>query len=138
VAATKPDTDVEFGVVRGDDRLDIDVRLGELQGDQGVMAEAPDVQERLGFAVATLDNQLARRYNVMNGVEGVVVTSIEPHSSASLAGLREGDLIRSVGRQPVETESDFYGALEGAQAGDTILLRVLRGDNGFYIAFEIG
>jgi S1-C subfamily serine protease len=51
--------------------------------------------------------------------------------------LQQGDLILSVNRRSVADESDFKATLEGADKGDTILLKVARQGHGLYIAFDL-
>jgi len=140
VAAIKPGTKVEFGILRGDKILDLTVTLGEMPADEdsGEAPDAADLEERLGFAVTTLDEQLARQYDLDNRLSGAVVTALDPSGDAARNGLRTGDLIRSVGRTSVATAEEFYAAVKGAKKGDTILLRVQRGDGGFWMTFNIG
>jgi len=138
IAAAKPGTRVNLGLLRGEKRLDVTVVLGELPADQGALAAAPGAQERLGFSVATLTEQLARRYDISGRQTGAVVVDIDQSSAAFEAGLREGDLIQGVNRRGVDTEEEFYSAVGDTKTGDTVLLHVSRGGNGFYIAFELG
>jgi serine protease Do len=137
IAGTKPNTSVMLGVLRGEEKLKIEVKLGEVPGDGSASPKAEGIQDRLGFAVATLNQTLARQYDIDRRLSGVVVTSVEPSSAAARAGLREGDLIRGVYRRPVETEEEFYSAVEKVASGETVLLQVTRDGGGFYIAFEL-
>ncbi|MCX6834208.1 MAG: PDZ domain-containing protein [candidate division Zixibacteria bacterium] len=138
IAGTKPDTRVALKVLRGNDHLDVDVKLGELPSEPGAKSKASDLDNRLGFSVATLTPQLAKQYEIDRGLSGVVVTSLDQSGAAARAGLREGDIIRGVYRRPVETKEDFTTALEGTKPGEMVLLQVYRGGGGFYIAFNIG
>jgi serine protease Do len=138
IAGTKPDTRVALKVLRGNDRLNVDVKLGELPNEPGAQGNKSDLEDRLGFSVATLDSKLARQYEIDRQLSGVVVTSLDQSSAAARAGLREGDLIRGVYRGPVETKEEFVTALEGTKAGEMVLLQVSRDGGGFYIAFNIG
>jgi len=137
IAATPPDTRVKLGILRGDNKLDIDVKLGERPGEESVVAGSQDIEDRLGFTVATVTEQLAGKYNISGRLTGVVVTSIDPTGAAAAAGLREGDLIRGVYRRPVESREEFLSAVKDVRSGETVLLRVNRGGGGFYIAFNI-
>ena len=140
VAAAKPGTKVDFGILRGDKSMNLTVTLGEMPAEveEGGSSTPTDLQERLGFAVNTLDEDLAHKYDLDPQLTGAVVTAIDPSGNAARNGLRTGDLIRSVGRTQVDNADDFYGAVKGAKKGDTILLRVQRGDGGFWMTFAIG
>lgn len=55
----------------------------------------------------------------------VFVESIEPNSPAALAGLRPGDIVVAVNRQPVKSVSDLRRVL--SKAGGTVALDLFRG-----------
>ncbi|MDZ7302207.1 MAG: PDZ domain-containing protein [candidate division KSB1 bacterium] len=95
------------------------------------------MEELLGFAVSPLRPELAQRYNLDARSSGVVVTSIDQNSAAFRAGLQEGDLIRSVNRQRVQSVAEFREALKGVKKGDTVLLQVTRSSGSLFIAFAI-
>ena len=67
----------------------------------------------------------------------MVVTKENPQSNAAQAGLKEGDLIVSVDRETVDNVSQFDKAVSGIKPGDTALLRIRRGDSGFFLAFQV-
>ena len=66
------------------------------------------------------------------GTTGVVVTKVDPSSSAADAGLRRGDVIQEVNRKPVHNSSDFAAAMRNAK--DQNLLLVNRQGNTIYVA----
>ena len=68
--------------------------------------------------------ELAQRYQ-LEGVQGVVVTHVEPGSPAEDAGFRVGDVVLEVNRHPVGSVSDFKNLTRGAQ-GD-VLIKTSRG-----------
>jgi serine protease Do len=58
----------------------------------------------------------------------VVITEIEPDSNAAAAGLRRGDVIEEVARQPVANVNEFNAAL--AKVGNKSALLSVRGAQG--------
>lgn len=64
---------------------------------------------------------------------GVLVTKVEPSSSAWFYGLREGDVIQSVNRQAVADLSSFRQAL---QLQDMVLLNVIRNGNSLFMLLQ--
>jgi Do/DeqQ family serine protease len=62
---------------------------------------------------------------------GVQVQQIESGSPAAQAGLRPGDIIVSVNRQPVRNFQEFQNAVRAVEA--PLLLNVRRGDSAFFI-----
>jgi Do/DeqQ family serine protease len=67
-------------------------------------------------------------------VEGIEVLSVERGGSASLAGLREGDIITSVNRRPVRNMEEFREVVQAARG--VLLLNIRRGDSALFIAVE--
>jgi predicted metalloprotease with PDZ domain len=80
--------------------------------------------ERAGIAVEELGPQLRQFFGVRSG-GGVLVRSVEPHSSAELTGLRAGDVIVKVNDRPVASCAGFRHAMR-AQQGGTVTLGVIR------------
>ena len=63
------------------------------------------------------------------GVGGhVVVTGVTPSGPAEEAGLKQGDIIRTVEGREVQTRPQLYRELWKKHAGDAVTLHVIRGD----------
>ncbi len=60
--------------------------------------------------------------------KGVVVTFVEPDSPADAAGLRRGVIILAVNGQEVNTSEELRKAIQAHEAGKSITLTVLEGD----------
>lgn len=74
-----------------------------------------------GVQVEELTSQLRRELDLSRNIHGVVVTDVSPDSPAADAGLRRGDVIEEVNRQPVDSVSEDRGALR--RAGNQSLVR---------------
>jgi serine protease Do len=103
----------------------VDVVLGEAPGERQA--------SRLGFEVRPLTPQLARELDRAS-TNGVVVTHVEDGTAAAEAGLRRGDVIVEVNRQPVKTLADFERATRGVKKGERLTVRLERGDIALYVA----
>ena len=137
VAATLPDTEVNFEVIRGGRKVQIDAVLGERDAEIAQTGSDSNLEDKLGFAFETLTEDLAAKIGVSKNLSGVAVSDVQPGSSAFRAGLREGDVIREVDRSQVDNESEFIEAVNDKEAGDNILLRVHRQGNTIYLAFTL-
>jgi serine protease Do len=144
IAAFKPDDKITLGIIREkEDRttknITLEVTLGE-RSDDSVATVNPQAQEsmdeRLGFTVRDLSSEIRGQLNLENNTDGVVVLNIKKGSSAYERGLRSQDIITEVGREDVDSSSDFYKELKEVK-GDVVLLTVLRNDLEQYIAFEL-
>ncbi len=137
VAATAPGTKVTFDVIRDGKQKQFAIELGELPSDIASAGTGQGLGDLLGFDVSNLTVDLARRFGLNPNLTGVVVTGIDRGSAAFRAGLREGDVIFSVNRKGIETISDFNQRFETARKGDSVLLRIYRNDNTFFLAFTL-
>jgi len=73
--------------------------------------------------VSDLDSRGRRQAEIPNTVKGALVTNVDPESNAAEAGLKAGDVILEINRQPVRS-SDEAVSLSEKVASDRILLRV--------------
>jgi len=125
VASYKPGTRVPITLWRNKKEMKVNLVLGERpEDDQPVRLTNNESNEaQLGLQVATLTPALASRFDIDPDEEGVIVTDMEEGSQAAEEGIRVGDLIREVNRQPVRNLAEFRRTI-GAATGDVVLLRV--------------
>jgi serine protease Do len=77
-----------------------------------------------GVEVMDLTASARRRFELPRSVHtGAVVTGVQEGSSAAEAGLREGDVILELNRQPIKSADDAV-ALSEKVKGERVLLRV--------------
>ncbi len=68
------------------------------------------------------------------GVQGVLVLNVEQDSPAWGAGLRKGDVIRSVNRKPVHSVSELEAAVK--KSSDGLLLNIQRGSGALFLLLQ--
>ena len=137
IASAGPDRDVRLKVIREGSTKNLTVRLGELPDSAINTGSSTDLEESLGFSFNNLNRQTADQYNLDRSANGVVVTGIDQHSNAYRAGLREGDLIKSLNRSNIENRDDLIDMLKNFQKGDNLLLRITRDSRNLFIAFSL-
>lgn len=98
-------------------------------------ADAPP-GSTLGLVLKNLTPDLARELD-LNGHCGVVVIRTLQGSPAASAGLRPGDLLRELNRNPVETVEEFARLAAGLGDDETALLFVQRGNDSFFTVFQV-
>ncbi|HXH52473.1 MAG TPA: Do family serine endopeptidase [Sphingomicrobium sp.] len=111
------------------------------QGMPEESAPATPAQQSLGLSLQALTPAIARSVNLPADARGVIVTAVDPNSDAAERGIRRGDLIMSVNRQPVTTPAQVQQAVEAARrAGRTsVLLLVKRGNAPeAFVGIQIG
>jgi serine protease Do len=137
IASRVPGSKVNLTINRDGKEKSIPVKLGELPEEAPTPEVKKDIVEKLGFSVQTLDKELAAQLGLDPDEKGVVITEINPASTAYSAGLRQGDLIKQVNRKPIVTVNDFSKVVSKLGPGDTILIYAKRKSNRFFVAFEI-
>lgn len=79
-----------------------------------------------GVIVQDINPALAEKYNLASGLEGVVVTKVDPNSSAAAVGLAEGDVIQAINRQPVKNVGEAKAKVQSKDKKQAIFLKVHR------------
>ncbi|MGD0227964.1 MAG: Do family serine endopeptidase [Terriglobia bacterium] len=134
VTDSKPGTVAILDILRDGKPLTVEVKLGERPSGLGVHASLgkPPVQGILGgISVQSLTPDLSEQLGVSSGTQGVVISNLDPKSPAAQSGIRQGDVIESINRQPVHSVADFDRLAAGAK-GET-LLRINRQGNGVFV-----
>ncbi len=83
-----------------------------------------------GMTVQKATDKLARKYRIKPRI-GIVVTSVESDSPADKAGLRPGDRILKVEKQPINNMSEFQDAVKDVKK--YVMLYIKRGDRARFV-----
>jgi serine protease Do len=67
----------------------------------------------------------------------VLVAKVDAGGAAARAGIRPGDVISEVNRQPVGTMADFMRLTRGTVERDAVVLRARRGTSSFYAEITV-
>jgi serine protease Do len=125
VAAVAPGQTVAVGVVRDRKPERLNVRIGEMPGEDSVVVDAAPEPEGFGLQVEALTPDAAERLDVPFS-HGLLVTDVASGGPGDRAGLRRGDIILEVGRQAVSDAPSLQRALAAVPAGRSILIWVHR------------
>ena len=93
----------------------------------------------LGMAVKNLTPETRRTYGIADSEKGVVVSNVSRGSVASFAGIKQGDLIISINKKPLNSSSDFDNSLNKLKSdgkGKAMLLVSRKGSTS-YVTIEI-
>lgn len=80
----------------------------------------------LGIMISDVSESDAKDYDLPQG--GVLVAKVEADTAAAKAGLKHYDLIVEVNGNPVKTAMELKSMIANSSPGDTITLKVFRGD----------
>ena len=105
VGSTTPGAAVPMNVLRDGKTVTLTVTVKELPGDK--LADSTPAAGKMddalhGVGVSDLDQATREQLKIPSHVKGAVISSIEEDSVAYDAGLRQGDVILEINRQPVK------------------------------------
>ena len=139
VARIHPGQSVPLKVLRDGSNKNLEVAVRELPGTETFARngspEASDTGTLNGVTVSDLDARARQEFGVPGTVKGAVVTDIAPDSAAAEAGLRPGDIIVEINRQPVKTADEAVQLTEKTES-KTTLLRVWRDGGSRYVVVD--
>jgi Do/DeqQ family serine protease len=124
VAGLAPGERVRIVVVRDGARQPATVTIGEMPSEEPTV-RAQAGEDGFGLHVEPLSPGIADRLNLAVS-QGVLVVDVAAGGPAARAGLRRGDVILEVGRQPVNDAQTFGQALAAIPPGETALLYLHR------------
>ncbi len=129
IAGLKPGAKVAAKVVRDGAEKSVTVELGELTGRELALRNTPakpdpDPDVLDGVTVSDLDAASRREHNVPEDVKGALVTQIDPESPSAEVGIRVGDVIQEIDRQPVTSAGQAVELSEKVKQEKKVLLLV--------------
>jgi serine protease Do len=135
VAAVEPGKRAEVVVWRDGKEVTLQAEIGRMPGQEEIaaaeQAEPGTEQPRLGLALAGIAPEQREQLGLEPDQQGVLVTEVVPGGPADAKGLRAGDVLLSVDRQPVTQPSDVVAAVRKAHesGAKSVLLYVARDGN---------
>ena len=89
-----------------------------------------------GVAVTNITDDIRTALNLPREIHGAVIANIDADSPAAKAGLREGDVIQEVNKQPVKSAKDLLVISKKLKPNEKILIRVYSQGRSGYTALE--
>ena len=125
VGEKQPGTTLHLKALRDGNPVEVSVTLaamGKGKNDNEA-ADASHGKPRWGLGLADLTPDLRQQLQADESVHGAVIEKVTPSSPADNAGLRAGDVITEVNRQPVHSAADVQKALANvAKDADVLVL----------------
>ena len=90
----------------------------------------------IGAGVSDLDFELAQKLKVEE-LDGVVVTYVREEGPAENAGIKQGDIIRSVNKYRIEDEARFEEEMNCLAPGDNVSLTIERKGKEIVIPIQL-
>src|SRR5215470_513790 len=145
IGSMTPGTKAHLEVNRESQTKTFDVQLAEMPaGAAGEGAETsseePAQPEKTtvfgGVAVTNISEDIRSALNLPKEVQGAIIADIDADSPAGKAGLREGDVIQDVNKQPVKSAKDLLAISKKLKPNEKILIRVYSQGRSGYVALD--
>ena len=141
IAGMTPGSTANVTVVRNGREQNMQVALTELpdrqrpETEESSSGNGAGTNDRFGLSLQPLTAEMASRYGLEADDQGLVVTRVDPASSAATAGIRQGDLIQEVNRQPVRSIVGFTTAMRASGSRPALIL-IKRRNNVIYLTLR--
>ena len=145
IGSMAPGTKAQVEVNREGQIQTFEVELAEMppsaaNEDTETSSEEPAQPEKTtvfgGVGVTNITPDIRTALNLPKEVQGAVIADIDTESPAAKAGLREGDVIQEVNKQPVKSAKDLVALSKKLKPNDKILMRVYSQGRSGYVALE--
>ena len=145
IGSMAPGTKAHIEVNREGQTKAFDVQLGEMPATAAgesteTSTEEPAQPEKTtvfgGVSVMNITEDIRTTLNLPKEVQGAVIADIDEESPAAKAGLREGDVIQEVNKQPVRSAKDLLAISKKLKPNEKILIRVYSQGRSGYVALE--
>ncbi len=138
ISQMAPGTLVKMDVYRNGQKQEMNATLGEFPekaqtAENTPQGESPALE---GVQVENLTNDVAQQLSLPPGTRGVVITRVDPNSTAAETGLERGDVVQEVNRKAVNNVEQFRAAVRATGTGPLLLL-VNRGGNTQYVVISV-
>jgi serine protease Do len=137
VANTPVGKQVEVKVIRQGKEKQLKVVVDELKEERVATAEKFATEKELGLTVQDLTPEIAKHLGISEK-SGVLVSEVKVGSPAHEAGVRRGDIIKEIDRQPIEDLDSYRRQMEKLKRKDDILILIQREENTFFVVVERG
>jgi serine protease Do len=144
VSALPPGTKLDLDVFRNGDKQQITATSGELPGSRrdsrltGSSSPGKDEGALNGVAVDDLDSEARQQLKIPARVKGAVITNVASDSAAAKAGIRPGDVILEINRQPVNSAGDAVELCAKTESKKSLVKIWSRGGTSFVVVDESG
>jgi serine protease Do len=134
VGLTAPGAEVPISLLRGGNRVELNLVIGELEDNTVASVQGSDgIDNVLGLVLAEVEDNRLTELGLEQGVVVVRVTG----QAARQAGFRPGDILISLDGQPVSSVDDYVALLTTLDRGRPLPALVWRGGNQTFLTINI-
>jgi Do/DeqQ family serine protease len=134
VASASPGSAVSLEILRGGKRARVELSVAELEGMEARRASRKAPVDSWGLSVEKLPARALRELGIEGGVE---VDFVDASGAAWQGGIREGDVLLRINRDPVPGPDAYRRAMAGVSRGSMASVLLLRDGSQMYVAFRV-
>ncbi len=141
VQATPVDTKAKVSILRGGQKLDLQVTIGDMS--KAAAVEAPTggsapadtgSSGEFGLSIKELTPQDRGKLGLPSDIFGLLVTEVRPGSRAARLGVQVDDVIYELNGSKVQTMADFQTLRDGLKTADDVVLGIYREGYWLYVS----
>ncbi|WP_413231704.1 DegQ family serine endoprotease [Marinobacter sp.] len=123
-------------VLRGGDRIELPVVIGELPDEGSQQAQQATPQESTTAPLGLVVEPLPAKLKDTLGIDGGVLVTNVGRGAALNAGIRPKDIITELDRKPIRSVSEFMAAVRALPEGKAVSVRVIRQGRATYLVMK--
>jgi serine protease Do len=136
VADTPIGKKVAVKILREGKPLELSAEVGRLEDGEKLVASAnpqngpaTDTADALGMKLSIINDDQRKRFNIDDGLEGAIVTEVDPNGPAAEKRIEPGDVITEAGQKAVSNPGDVTARVKDAESAQkkSVLLFVAKG-----------
>ncbi len=139
VARTRPGETVPVKILREGSSKILKVTVKELPGSQDLAKadnKSDDKGTLNGVTVDDLNPNVRRQFNIPEEIKGAIVTDVEADSAAYEAGLKPGEVIQEINREPVKSSEDAVRLSDNPRDKNSLLKVWSKGGSHYVVVDE--
>jgi serine protease Do len=133
IASTAPGSTVGIEILREGKRARVSAQLAELEGKGAPQAPRKEQADALGLAVTAIPGTITKELGIEGGV---AVNYVEPTGVAWRGGIREGDILLRINREPVSGVDGYRRLVASLPQRRMVSVLVFRNGGQTYMAFR--
>ena len=144
IARKHPDETVSLEIRRKNRTITLPVKLGEKPeqiGDVASTRTQAGQTELHGLTVNDISPEIAERWDLKDGIDGILVTEVTPGSRAARARFQRGDVVFKVRQGNLERKvgsvAEFKASLAELEKGRNAAFFVRRGRHNLFLTMKI-
>ncbi len=121
---------MRINLLRDGRKKTVRVKLAKRPDQEPTLARGEARSDGLGMRVRDIDPEIAEQLGVGTDQKGVVVVQLDPESKSARAGVRRGDIVIEINREPIKNLKDYRAQVKAIDEGDTVQMLLRRGGGG--------